>query len=492
MCIRCIMRWVKQVGRQLLSGSLNLVNTSFPVEMFEPRSYLQKLSDVWVYPEYINAAAAATDPVERMKLLVVWFVAGLHHGFETWKKPFNPILGETWQAEIDGGIHCYMEQISHHPPVAAYCIEGPGGCWRFSGWSQPAVAPVVKWYGIKTMAKGGRRLELQDGTVIDIVMPSFAIKGVVYATRPRAEVIGTARLLDTKNHLEAVLHFGPVKGSRHAVLRRADAVYGEIYRLPTHVSQGSATSTASGHTYGDAVAVKYSASDREASDDANSCEGADAEDERVFNAVGSSLGIAPVDSDPMLAHHPQKLEEQSDVLDTDRHADQDRHAHAVGMPATAFQAHAAVANGAIASKKMSSYTTQSHKHKAKHSLAAAKRSHTVAGELGQWGGAGDLGHHHRHGGGEGGVPGVPVAHIEGSWLSHINIDYKRYWTLSESQRSHWKPVTNPLPSDSSYRQDLAHLASGDKQGAQHWKEVMEQQQRADKTLRVQAGVHENH
>lgn len=70
------MRWVKQVGRQLLSGSLNLVNTSFPVEMFEPRSYLQKLSDVWVYPEYINAAAAATDPVERMKLLVVWFVAG--------------------------------------------------------------------------------------------------------------------------------------------------------------------------------------------------------------------------------------------------------------------------------------------------------------------------------------------------------------------------------------------------------------------------------
>lgn len=190
--------------------------------------------------------------------------------------------------------------------------------------------------------------------------------------------------------------------------------------------QGSATSTASGHTYGDAVAVKYSASDREASDDANSCEGADAEDERVFNAVGSSLGIAPVDSDPMLAHHPQKLEEQSDVLDTDRHADQDRHAHAVGMPATAFQAHAAVANGAIASKKMSSYTTQSHKHKAKHSLAAAKRSHTVAGELGQWGGAGDLGHHHRHGGGEGGVPGVPVAHIEGSWLSHINIDYKRW------------------------------------------------------------------
>jgi hypothetical protein len=47
---RAIMAWVKSMGRQILAGNLNLVNTSFPVLMFEPRSYLQKLADVWVYP----------------------------------------------------------------------------------------------------------------------------------------------------------------------------------------------------------------------------------------------------------------------------------------------------------------------------------------------------------------------------------------------------------------------------------------------------------
>ena len=26
------------------------------------------------------------------------FVAGLQHVFQSWRKPFNPILGETWQA----------------------------------------------------------------------------------------------------------------------------------------------------------------------------------------------------------------------------------------------------------------------------------------------------------------------------------------------------------------------------------------------------------
>lgn len=64
------------MGRQILQGNLNLVNTSFPVRMFEPRSYLQKMADVWAYPDLINAAAQQQEPLERMKLLVAWLVAG--------------------------------------------------------------------------------------------------------------------------------------------------------------------------------------------------------------------------------------------------------------------------------------------------------------------------------------------------------------------------------------------------------------------------------
>lgn len=67
-------------------------------------------------------------------------------------------------------------QISHHPPVSAYQLEGPG--WQMNGWSQPAVVPVVKFYGIKTMAKGSRSLHFDaDDSNIEMTMPSFAIKG---------------------------------------------------------------------------------------------------------------------------------------------------------------------------------------------------------------------------------------------------------------------------------------------------------------------------
>ena len=45
---------------------------------------------------------------------------------QSWKKPFNPLLGETWQArQAHGGCTIFMEQISHHPPISAFEMLGP-------------------------------------------------------------------------------------------------------------------------------------------------------------------------------------------------------------------------------------------------------------------------------------------------------------------------------------------------------------------------------
>jgi len=47
---RAIVEVAKEAGKKLLTGNFNLINLSMPVKMSEPRSYLQKLTDVWVYP----------------------------------------------------------------------------------------------------------------------------------------------------------------------------------------------------------------------------------------------------------------------------------------------------------------------------------------------------------------------------------------------------------------------------------------------------------
>ena len=42
-------------------------------------------------------------------------------------KPFNPILGETYQGVYSSGVRVHAEQISHHPPVSSWQVADPDG-----------------------------------------------------------------------------------------------------------------------------------------------------------------------------------------------------------------------------------------------------------------------------------------------------------------------------------------------------------------------------
>ena len=81
---------------------------------------------------------------------------------------------------------------------------------------------------------------------------------------------------------------------------------------------------------------------------------------------------------------------------------------------------------------------------------------------------------------------VEVARCTGNWLSHLDWDGERRWTLLEEAGEEWEPVAQPLPSDGRYRRDLALLASGEVKAAQAAKEQLEQRQRADAKLRKEA------
>jgi hypothetical protein len=79
---------------------------------------------------------------------MVCMCAGLHHSVEAWRKPFNPILGETWQATMPGGLCLYMEQVSCNGTgygVAIRCA-GPTRCnwsWMMSNHERQAATDVL-------------------------------------------------------------------------------------------------------------------------------------------------------------------------------------------------------------------------------------------------------------------------------------------------------------------------------------------------------------
>lgn len=53
------------------------------------------------------------------------FVFAFSRLFSDMDKPFNPVIGETFQADVADGIFT-AEQISHHPPLSAIHFEGKG------------------------------------------------------------------------------------------------------------------------------------------------------------------------------------------------------------------------------------------------------------------------------------------------------------------------------------------------------------------------------
>ncbi len=51
------------------------------------------------------------------------------------KAPFNPILGETYQAKKSNGSLLFLEQTCHHPPTCHYYLKGPNENYKIFGYA---------------------------------------------------------------------------------------------------------------------------------------------------------------------------------------------------------------------------------------------------------------------------------------------------------------------------------------------------------------------
>ena len=105
---------------KLLKDSIgkDLTKIAFPAYMNEPISMLQKLSEVFEYKEILDRAAASKDDGLRMAYGLAFMFVPYFNTPLRMKKPFNPLLGETYDLKI-GALDVVCEQVSHHPPISA-------------------------------------------------------------------------------------------------------------------------------------------------------------------------------------------------------------------------------------------------------------------------------------------------------------------------------------------------------------------------------------
>lgn len=96
---------------------------SLPIWIFEPLSFLQIMCEPMQYSDLLLRAADEKDPSLRLALVTA-FVSGGYSCAVRNKKPFNPILGETFQYIPENQKwRFFAEQVSHHPPIGASFVE---------------------------------------------------------------------------------------------------------------------------------------------------------------------------------------------------------------------------------------------------------------------------------------------------------------------------------------------------------------------------------
>jgi len=225
---------VKGLGNSILEGK-ELVSTTLPIHLFEPRSFLERLTDLWAYaPRYLpQAAAIKGDPVERMKHVIAFAVSGLHL-LTTARKPFNPILGETYQASFSNGTQIFCEQTTHHPPASNWEVTPADGSYKFTGhctWGAQTRANTIKG-----SQKGPCHVDFADGSRITYSLPDVIIKGVMFGDRI-TELANSILFTDEKNGIEAEVVFNPaamgfIKSLFTKSKESSDAIRGEIYKIP--------------------------------------------------------------------------------------------------------------------------------------------------------------------------------------------------------------------------------------------------------------------
>uniref|UniRef100_A0A3B5MQ22 Oxysterol-binding protein n=1 Tax=Xiphophorus couchianus TaxID=32473 RepID=A0A3B5MQ22_9TELE len=139
----------------------DLSKVTMPVHLNEPLNALQKLCEELEYSELLDRAAITQDPFERMIYIATFVVSGCASSYyRTGGKPFNPVLGETYECDRpDKGFRFVGEQVSHHPPISACHAESKN---------------FVFWQDVRCKNKfWGKSMEIVPVGTTHVTLPRF-------------------------------------------------------------------------------------------------------------------------------------------------------------------------------------------------------------------------------------------------------------------------------------------------------------------------------
>lgn len=187
---------------------LELSKITMPIAFNEPLSFLQRITEYMEHVHLIHRASCQPQPLERMQSVAAFAVSAVASQWERTGKPFNPLLGETYElVREDLGFRFISEQVSHHPPVSAFHSEGLQHDFLFHG----SIYPKLRFWGksVEAEPRGTITLELlRHQEAYTWTNPTCCVHNVIIG-KLWIEQYGTVEILNHRTGDKCVLHFKP-------------------------------------------------------------------------------------------------------------------------------------------------------------------------------------------------------------------------------------------------------------------------------------------
>lgn len=187
---------------------LELSKITMPIAFNEPLSFLQRITEYMEHTYLINRACSLSDSIDRMQAVAAFAVSAVASQWDRTGKPFNPLLGETYELiREEQGFRLVSEQVSHHPPVSAFHAESLAGDFVFHG----SIYPKLKFWGksVEAEPKGTITLELlKYGEAYTWSNPNCCVHNVILG-KLWIEQYGTVEIINHSTGDKCVLNFKP-------------------------------------------------------------------------------------------------------------------------------------------------------------------------------------------------------------------------------------------------------------------------------------------
>ncbi|KAL7169896.1 hypothetical protein ACSBR2_034860 [Camellia fascicularis] len=137
---------------------------------------LQKMAELMEYSYLMDLADECEDPYMRSVYASSFFITIYYACRRTWK-PFNPILGETYEMVNHGGVKFIAEQVSHHLPMSAGHAENDHFVYDMT--SKVKTKFLGNSLDIYTLGRTWVTLK-RDGVVLDLVPPPSKVHNLIF------------------------------------------------------------------------------------------------------------------------------------------------------------------------------------------------------------------------------------------------------------------------------------------------------------------------